>query len=433
MPEESNKALTGPEISRAIFGGVLEYDGAGHYPGLELLNLVYGTGTETLLPDEDEIHIRRRAHDFARKLVWSEDVFEEHPLKDEVLYDRFSGEALRRLLECLQLEIPSTKQRPNWERAHFFPYTQSLVHWDARERTKRIIIERRYLRGGGALAHRILRKDPDGPRLQRIRTGFQGLYEITKESALEQLAAVLASKGYSDPEDRTDEIELHSTVFNDDLEEIYRQGTERILAHTDLASVVRIRSIIRWTAFWLVLAQHVRAARKLALDDSYLITDCASSYPQLRRASQRCLKEKQALILEAVDMTVEERHGTLPKQRRNSIRSFFWASAATVGLLNAWRGRRHFTLGIEMIETLVMASTSPGSAITFEKFLHDHLFKSYRLVIGRTSAEKADLLGTIDGSVFEDNENHLARQMSAAGFLTEYSDATRMVGIGGAL
>jgi hypothetical protein len=432
MPEELLETLKGPDVSRAIFGGVLEYDGAGHYPGVELLNLVFGTVADDLLPESDEINLRRRAHDFARKLVWSEELFALHPLKGEVLYDKFSEEALRKLLECLQLEIPSSKKRPNWERAHFFPYTKSLVHWDARERSKRISLERRYFRGGGAHAYRVLRKDPDKARLERTRSGFRSLYEATETGALEQLASVLATQGYSDPEDRSDEIESQGFVFNDDLDEIYRRGTKRILEHTDLASVVRIRSLIRWTAFWLVLIQHVRAARTLGEVNSHLITDCASSFPQLRRASQRCLKEKLAQIDETVENTARGLNGKIPDSRRTSIRGFFWASAATIGLLNSWRGRRHFTLGIKMIETLVMASTAPQSEITFEKFLHEHLFGAYRLIVGRSSAEEAGLLTSIDGSVFEDNEEHLARQMAAAGFLTEYSDATRMVGIGGA-
>ena len=437
MAEKSRKTLDGPEVSRETFGGTLVYDGAGHYPGVELLNFVFGTVSEELLPDSETIHIKRRTHDFARKLVWSEEIFAAHPLKDEVLYDDFSAEALRRLLECLQLDIPSSNKRPSWERAHFFPYTRSLIHWDARERrnknalSKKILIERRYLRGGGALAFRVLRSDPDKERLERIRGGFQNLYAATDSSALEQLASVLVSKGYSDPEDRSDEMESLSKEFNDDLDEIYREGMDHILGHTDLASVVRTRSLIRWTAFWLVLAQHVRASRRTGEENSFLITDCAASYPQLRRASQRCLKEKQALIDEALIKAADDLDGDLSDRQRIGVRSFFWASAATVGLLNAWRGRRHFTLGIEMIETLVMASTSPRSEITFENFLHEHLFKSYRLIVGRTSAEQADLLTSIDASVFEDNENHLARQMAAAGFLTEYSDATRMVGIGG--
>ena len=431
MSESVATIKKAPEVSRNLFGGVLVYDGAGHYPGLELLNFVFGTETGRLLADEDPIRIRRRSHDFARKLVWDEEGFSDDPRKESVVFNDDSEIALRRLLECLQLEIPNLKKRPSWERAHFFPYTRSLIHWDARRRAQGVGIERRYLRGGGALAFHVLRKDADSERRERIENGLRNLYGLTESGALEQLASVLLEQGYQDAEVQADDIEPQSEIFDDGLEELYVSGTENILGHTELPSVIRIRSLLSWTAFWLVTVQHFRAARYLGQEESFLICDCGSQYPQLRRASQRCLKEKQALILEAVDAEVSQLEGTLPDKQRNSIRGFFWASAATIGLLNAWRGRRHFTLGIGMIESLVLASTPKDSELTFEKFLHEELFHKFRLVVGRASAEEAGLVSSIDASVFEDNENHLSVQMSAAGFLTEYSDATRMVGAGG--
>lgn len=427
----------GPAVSRRIFGGVLEYDGAGHYPGVELLNLIFCTAGDELLPVADKVQIKRRTHDFARKLVWSKDLIESHKATDLVLNDSQSGDALRSLLGCLQLPIPSSVKQPTWERAHFFPYTMSLIHWDARKKGNKnssnkneVNIERRYLRGGGALAFKVLRMDPDLDRLKRTRLGFEELYGTTQASALEKIASVLVDSGKIDNEFMEDAIEFQSELFGDEIENMYRQGIDHILSHTNLATVVRIRSVIRWTALWLVLTQHTRAARILSDKPSYLIVDCASANKQLRRESQRCLKEKQTLILQAVDKIVEDTGFTVKQQRRNSMRSFFWASAATVGLLNAWRGRRHFTLGVETIETLVMASTAQGKEVSFESFLSDHLFQEYGMVVGRSAAESAGLLSTIDGSVFEDNENHLARQMAASGLLTEYSDASRMVGIG---
>jgi hypothetical protein len=48
-PEEK-KVLKGPEVSRELFGGVLDFDAAGHYPGLELLNFIYCGVGEDLLP-----------------------------------------------------------------------------------------------------------------------------------------------------------------------------------------------------------------------------------------------------------------------------------------------------------------------------------------------------------------------------------------------
>ena len=58
----------GPQISRELFGGVLDVDGAGHYPGLELLNFVFCVEGGTL-PAAEEVKIKRRSNDFGRRLI----------------------------------------------------------------------------------------------------------------------------------------------------------------------------------------------------------------------------------------------------------------------------------------------------------------------------------------------------------------------------
>ena len=88
-------------------------------------------------------------------------------------------------------------------------------------------------------------------------------------------------------------------------------------------------------------------------------------------------------------------------------------------------------LGLHILEPLVLAATESTDQISFEEFTYDWLFGRCGLVVSRRAAEECDLLKTIDASVFEDNEAHLADQMKAAGLLVEYSDATRMVGSGG--
>jgi hypothetical protein len=418
----NTEKLKGTDLSRDIFGGVLDYDGAGHYPGLELLNLVFSTESSQILPSEPLIALRRRAHDFARRLVWDES-FQDNDSKRAVLYDTETEEAIKQLLSCLQLPIPSLNKAPGWERAHFFPFTESLIHWDARKRGGKIKIERRYLRGGGALAFHVLRKDKQRERLAKIRTGFVDLFSDSKDSALEKLASTLLSKGFQDQNAVTDHIEASSSLRHDEQEELFRNGVLNILEHKELSSVSRIKSIMTWTAFWLVITQNIRATEFLNIPVNSIICDCGSSHPQLKRASQRCL--------DSVEKASE--NGSISKQQKNKVRGFFWATAATINLLNAWRGRRHFTLGLELIETLVLAATSGSSEISFEYFVDDWLYQKCNLVVGRAAAERSGKLNFFDSSVFEDNENHLALQMKAAGLLTEYSDATRMVGTGGLL
>jgi len=161
------------DFSYDIFGGILLYDGAGFYPGLELLNLIFLNSTDSFLPDTSSISFNRHSMDFARKLVW-DDAFASHPQKDNILYDNVTKDTLAKLLECLQLDIPNASGRPAWHRAHFFPYTESLIHYDARKRRSttdsdhQVEVERKYIRGAGALAFKVLRFDDNLNRKRSI-------------------------------------------------------------------------------------------------------------------------------------------------------------------------------------------------------------------------------------------------------------------------
>lgn len=420
---EQKKVLKGPEVSRELFGGVLDFDAAGHYPGLELLNFVYCGANEDILPQGDSVRILRRSHDFARRLVWDEG-FADDPRRETVLLgDKSAEETLRELLRCLQLEIPSGSKDPKWSRAHFFPYTPSLIHWDARDRHNKIGIERLYLRGGGALAYKILRTDKNLDRNRRIREGFHKLYTATTDSPLEMLAAFINDQSKQDSNPVEDEIEKQTGSNLDEFENVYRDGTLNILEQSDATSVAKVRAIMGWTALWLVLMQNKRVRGRLKLEDAPIICDCGANNSQLRRFSQRCLQEVLDNIIDAVDQV----EPNLPKARRNNIRSFFWATAAANGFLNAWRGRKHFTLSVDALEMIVLATIPSGRELPYERFVTEVLYDQLGIAIGRGAAEASGLVNSIDASIFEENEAQLAHQMIAAGLVTQYSDATRMV------
>jgi hypothetical protein len=423
----------GPEVTRHLFGGVLVEDGAGHYPGLELLNLVFRGEADDLLPRKGTT-FRLRSHDFARKLVWS-DEFPRHPARRSVLLNGHTEDAIRHLLECLQLEIPNQAKKADWARAHFFPYTRSLIHWDARNPKRgaagSAVLERRYLRGGGALAYRVLRADPDEERRSRCQGGFESLYPSSADSPLGALAEVLAGHGVSQSEPKPDLIEAQCSARDDALEELYREGMVTILGQVQISSVSRIRAVMAWTGFWLVTMQHSRAYSSLGRPPAAIICDCGANHQQLRRAAQKSFKDAQSVILDAVDAGFAELSKSdkkLPQRQRNSIWGFCWSTAATVGILNARRGRRHFTLGLDILETLVFAGIPRGEEKPFEWFVDDWLYQRCGIVVGRRAAEQEGLLADLDASIFEDNETQLQDQMAAAGLLRQYSDATRMVG-----
>lgn len=418
-----DKIMKGPEVSRKLFGGVLDFDAAGHYPGLELLNFVYCSEGDEPLPAGGLVKIKRRAHDFGRRLVW-DGSFKDDPRRHSVLLDDTTAEAtLRELLRCLQLEIPNGTNEPKWSRAHFFPYTPSLIHWDARERNGDIRLERLYLRGGGALAFKILRSDPNAARLERIRDGFKQLYGATAGSPLEILADFLNGQSKLDMQAGLDEIEKATCANVDDFEEVYRNGILNILEQKDATSVAKIRAVMGWTALWLCLMQNRRARKSLDLNESPIICDCGAGSQQLRRVSQRCLQEVLGNIVNAV-VKAEPR---IPNAQRNKIRSFFWATAAANGFLNAWRGRKHFTLSVDALEMIVLSTIPSGTEMPFERFTTEVLYDWLGMAVGRGAAEASGLVNSIDASIFEENEDQLALQMIAAGLVTQYSDATRMV------
>jgi hypothetical protein len=276
------------------------------------------------------------------------------------------------------------------------------------------------------MAFRVLRVDPDSLRHREIVEGFESLYPET-DTPLERVAAELAANGHSDSSPGEDQLESKTVIRNDSTEDLYRDGIRRILSHDNLSVVSRIRAVINWTAFWLVVTEIKRSAYKVDEGEKHFICDCGGTSPQLRRASQRCLIENQSVIGSAVALFVEESGGTLPKKQLNSIKGFFTSTAATIGLLNARTGRRHFSPGLDLVETLVLAGIEKGGEMTFDAFLFEWLHQKCGLIIGRRAAEGTGVISSLDAGIFEDNEEALAAQMAAQGLLTTYSDATRMV------
>ncbi len=415
--------LSGTAVSIELYGGILDVDGAGHFPGLELINLIV-CGTDGILPIPSfgKIHLKRETHDFARRLVTEKLISSE---RDKVLLGAHSADAVTHLLKCLELNKNSINAK-TWSRTHFFPYTRSLVHWDGRDR-KNTELERTYLRGGGALAHSILRNDPDSVRLANIREGFKDIYPDSKDTPLERVAATLLSHGFKDTVPVQDLVEPRSIIFNDKLEELYRFGVNNILSYKQLPPVQRIRTLMDWTGIWLVIMQANRSFSYLENQKSFFIIDCAGAHPQLRRASQKNLKDHISFIENAVEKLAKTKDGVLGKHHFGKIRGFFASTAWTCGMLNSFKGKRHFTFRLQAIEALVMAAVGQGDEITFEGFTTDWLGDRCGLIVGREAAASAELLNRFDASIFEENERQFAEQMKATGMLSVFSDATRMV------
>ena len=433
------------DFSHEIFGGILLYDGAGYYPGLELINLIFLNNTDNLLPLDKTFSFNRKSMEFARKLVWDEE-FSSHPEKENILFDELTQHTLAKLLECLQMDIPNVSGRPAWHRAHFFPYTQSLIHYDARKRRNtvdsdhRVEVERKYLRGAGALAFKVLRLDPNNERKQAILDKLNVLFEGTYGGPLDQLANVFQSASNPKQSEYVDDIEKEKcTVLNDSADELLRDGFLSIVSHTELTSVKRTKAIVNWVAIWLLILQARRAAVYEEHDaaNAPFIMDIANKNTQLRRAARGSFDNTQKAIDHALDRCINnynalsdnEEDLTISKKGRNDLKGFFSSTAAILGILNSNKGRRHFTLKVDALETLVLAGIPQGEEMSFDQFLNEWLGERCNFLIGKKMAERNALLNRFDGAIFEDNEAKLSEHLLAAGLLTQYSDATRMVGV----
>ncbi len=421
--------IKSPEISKKLFGGVFNIDGAGPYAGLELINFVVNaTGANGILPSDEKVRLKRIAHDFARRL--SRDDSLDESARREVLIDEHSERAVIKLLRCLELEVPNAIQPKSWTRTHFFPYTRALIHWDARIRYDRVHLERRYFRGGGAYVFKVLRLDHNHDRLEKIKIGFAALYPNTRQSPLDLLASTLERKGLSDEFPNFDEVETESLLQGDHWEDLYRDGMLNILSHTDTSTVERVRATVTWTGLWLVFMMSGRTAAKLEEPNNALLLDCAGTNQQLRRASQRNYRLQVSNIEDVSKQAALDAHANLSKPQIGQIRGFYGNTVVSCGLGNAWKGRRHFLLKLDAIKALVMAALPRGEEIEFERFVTEWLFQKCRLAIGRDAASELGLLDDLDATIFEENESTLANQLNSSGLLTVYSDATRMVSAG---
>ncbi len=420
-------AVKAPMVSRELFGGVFDVDGAGQYPGLELINFIL-CNPDGILPDGGSAKLLRVAHDFARRLV-HDDTFTEQQRRS-VLLDAHSEEAVSKLLRSIELDLPNLTKTKSWERTHFFPFTRSLVHWDARLRHGNVALERRYLRGAGAFAYCVLAADGNSERLNRIRCGFEDLYPAGDSSPLEMLAKTLSEAGARDDNSATDEISEQTILPDSALAEIYREGIDNILSHLRSSVVDRVRALMHWTGLWTILLMSSNAGVVVSGKRTGLLIDCAGAHPQLRRAAQRSYKQHVRNIEEAANIKAFELGGDLTDQQRGKIRGYFGNTAVSCGLGNSWKGRRHLTLRLQAIDALVMAGIPQDGEMEFDRFISDWVYHRCRIVVGREAAHCEQLLSDLDSTIFEENERALSEQMHMAGMLRKYSDATQMVSCG---
>ncbi|WP_404400710.1 hypothetical protein LG288_11575 [Idiomarina seosinensis] len=422
----------GTELSKGLYGGILDIDNAGFSAGVELLNFIYGVPEDKMLSPSTAPAPIKHGHHQARQLAYGLDGIKDRTGQIQNLRNMLQGESaevvLGKLFASLQIQPPNVKRTTDsgWTRKPFFPFTSSLIHWDIKKSNENV--ERVWMRGGGALLHKILRDDPNSSRLENIRTGFKNLYTVAGGSALDRLSKFFRSESPRVEADKPDEIESSSRANIDNFEDVYRDGLLNILEHKKLTTVGKVEALVNWSAIWLSIMQYRRSCSEVENKLlSPIVCDCATSATSIRRLARRQFQNAFSIIQKAIDTHNKDKFSEIKAGQKNRIRGFFPSTASAVGLLNAYTGNRYFTLKVNALETIVAALVPATEEMPFAEFVDQILYLNLGIVVSRGAAKSAGLLDDYDGTIFEENEKGLATQMKAAGLLTTYSDATQMI------
>ena len=353
--------MKGEDVVRSLYGAILSGQGRGFYVGLELMALLRGTWlTDSQVlpsPGESPLSIRRRSHDFARRLMGEPRHLGEKEL--EGIQGDLAVEALAALGRGLRVPVPGRRKRQPWHAEHFQPFVGELVHYDAvfRRNSKRAIVivggrgmvvstERYLYRGAGGLAHMILRSDTDKDRLARSRNDLKRLVQDSG-TPLGELFDALASRDKGDSsEDGTpllfkDEPEfLCLKFFKPDSRwvERLREGVARIAARS-LPPAKRAEALMHWVPFCIARYQEEVSFRLLDDTPSPIPLDLGTKASPIRRRSREVHDRCRAKIVEALE---EQARAVAPHVLESRTRS--WRDGARMFFPELWRQWGHSTL-----------------------------------------------------------------------------------------
>lgn len=435
-------AVSGDEVIKKAFGASLYDQGRGFYVTLELLALVWGSwaaGHGVLPSASSPISFHRRSHDFARRLAASDEDLSEQ--ERGYLEGTLTAETVHDLFSSLTVPIPGRRSAPKWGGRHLYPYVGELIHYDAFHRDKRgnkqppgPHIERYAYRGGGGLAHKMLRTDADERRLASSRVGFEELV-APSDGALGRLAKALADHDAAPLETAfVDELEHEAfEIPGSPWPEILRMGVSNIVRRSTLPQARRVESLMHFVPYCIARHQHACALVALEAGAAPAIpVDCRSSSSPIRDAARASADEAKGVVYRALERVAESMGAAdLVRARaqkwRDSTRSFYVGTLGSVGALNAMVGKRHFCLRTDLLESFVLALLEPEAECSYEDFCSIHLHGRLGLVVDEHAVAREPALSRINRAEFEDNGKELARSLRELGLLHEFSDATRIV------
>lgn len=422
----------GDELVKEVFGASLYQQGRAFYVALEFLAIVRGASAagQTVLPPPGEpVRYARRSHDFARRILTGE----------EATGTPAVTKTLRALLRGLTVPVPGRRSTTvaSWSSEHMYPYVGDLVHYDAvrRPNKKRIWVERYTYRGGGGLAHKIVRTDPNEGRLAETRAA---LTELMKDSdtALGRIARALAAHDDAETEQTAepwlDESEMELTRISVETPwiELLRSGIHRIVTRPAVPNAERIEALMHWIPFCIAMHQLVVARETCGSATRGIPVDFRAGANPVRKLAREAAKSAQnevyrALEHAAVTAGKQELLKTKAQTWRAGPRTFLTTTLGGVGALNDIKGTMFFRFGTELIQALVLATVD--REIEFERFCRQVLYERLGFVVDGESAKASGLANQVDSAHFQSNADAFAEFLRELGLLRDYSDATRMV------
>lgn len=450
----SRKEL-GTEAVQHTFGGALYQQGRGFYTALELFAILRGSvlleqkerelggsAIRVLPPPTEKTVFFRPSHDFARRLMAGDPgVSNNAKVKGEA-----TERTLRALVRGLENPVPGARKPPtSWGSRHFFPFPAELAHYDAVARGSKISTETYIFRGGGGLAHKILRTDHELARLARTRRGLRRLMSDT-HSAVGRIAAALQALDEVPylKEQAVDLGHLESLAFRDNIEwtswttnseetrwfELLREGVDRVLTRQDLTDFQRVEILMHLVPFCLCMHQLAMSRRVLDRDENeQIMLDAGHRAGAVRERARQHFNQSAGAITAALEKTAQDLgHKALltgSSTWRTGPRSFFTTTCYAVGIANASTGRRFFAIRPAFLE-MVTAAFVEGY-VPLQTFTRDVLSQKLGLMTDHAAVAVDDDYH-LDRADLDANRDALAERLVGLGLLLEYSDATKMVG-----
>jgi len=491
--KDSKKRLG--EASAKLFGAALEGQGKGVMVGLELLALIDGSlrlnGDHKVLTNYTDKSPRMlmRSSDLARRLATRSPV--DPSELDEILGAEGEQRAhtellLQQLLEQLLINqnIMSKRRIQSWFGAYFFPYEPCLIHYDAvddpiksdmdnidkmqqhrfkafrnpevfkRKKTKSVEPNTAYLpnirrykyRGGGSLAHLILRTDPDYERLERTRTGFTELLSGNK-SSIAELMHRLNSKDLAQEREMSAEsgetryeevlIMLNNAGVSSRWLETLRRGVDQLVSRRDRLAVPRIMEmLIDWVPYCLARFQIDRAADLLEPGTFWTPVVCMEPPdPTLRRQAREEVRRCEILLRNALERTLANDNSGEYDQKKisNGIDGyvgFTIGNLAISGMLSSLTGSRYVQLKPNLLRTICSCEINPkdgGMHIGIQEFFEKVLWEKHRLIVDPDTADEQGLTQQTNWAAFQHNSRSVEKILISTGYASRYSDATVLV------